>query len=286
VRTEERDLTALSRPSGCLAMVAMDQRESLRTMLAEHAAGPVKDDDLVRFKLSVARVVAPHASGFLIDRTYGAQRAAPLLPESCGLILAADALHHEVPGGPVERTALDDAVDPAAARSLGAVALKLLVIWRRDDERDARLAMAAEFVRRCAVGGLLSVLEGVVRPYDDGLLLEAASELGGLRPSLYKAQVPRLGRGAPGEVGRLCERVTAAVPVPWVVLSQGVPIADFPAGVRSACLAGASGFLAGRAIWSDTLADPRLLLRERSVERLRRLGEMVDACARPWREAA
>jgi sulfofructosephosphate aldolase len=235
----------------------------------------------------VARAVGSHASGFLIDRTFGFERAVPLLPPSCGPILAADTLRHAVAGGPVEETELDDAVDPVAARERGVVALKLLVIWRRDARRDARLAMSAEFVRRCADAGLLSVLEGVVRPGDDdGLLLEAARELGGLRPSLYKAQVPRLGQGDAGEIGRICERVTATVPVPWVVLSQGVPVADFPACVRTACRAGASGFLAGRAIWSDTLADPERLLRERSVDRLRALGDLVDTVARPWREAA
>jgi sulfofructosephosphate aldolase len=286
------DLGKLSRPSGGLAMVAMDQRESLRTMLAEHAAGPVPDADLTAFKLAVARTLGPYASGFLIDRTFGFEQVSGngLLPAGCGLILAADRLHHAVPGGPVEETALDGHVDPAAARDRGVVALKLLVIWRRDANRDARLAMCAQFVRRCAGAGLLSVLEGVVRPgpgenFDD-LLLEAARELGALQPSLYKAQVPRHGAAPAVEVGRVCERVTSAVPVPWVVLSQGVALAEFPACVRIACEAGASGFLAGRAVWSDTLADPDRLLPDRSIGRLRELGEIVDATARPWPEAA
>ena len=286
------DLAHLSRPAGGLAMVAMDQRESLRTMLAEHTSGPVPDADLVAFKVAVAGALGPHASGFLIDRTFGFDRVVDerLLPRTCGLILAADSLVHPPGGGPVETTRIDDGVHPANARDRGAAALKLLVLWRRDGSRDARLAMAAEFVRRCADAGLVSILEGVARPGPDddfdSLLLEAATELGALRPSLYKAQVPRHGHGDPVEVGRLCEQVTAAVPVPWVVLSQGVSVADFPAAVTVACRAGASGFLAGRAIWSDTLADPASLLRTRSVDRLRRLGDVVDSTARPWREAA
>ncbi|HWM05120.1 MAG TPA: hypothetical protein VNP92_22505 [Actinophytocola sp.] len=288
------DLSDLSRPSGGLAMVAMDQRESLRAMLAEHTAGTVRDADLVAFKLAVVEALGPHASGLLIDRTYGYDRVVDerLLPESCGLILAADTLHHPVAGGPVEDTTLDDEVDPAAARAAGVAALKLLVLWRRDDDRavrDARLAMSAEFVRRCRAAGLVSILEGVARPEPgddfDALLLEAATELGALRPSLYKAQVPRHGKGDPADIGRVCERVTAMLPVPWVVLSQGVSISDFPESVRIACRAGASGFLAGRAVWSDTLADPGPLLRTRSTERLRRLGELVDTTARPWQEA-
>jgi sulfofructosephosphate aldolase len=281
-------LADLSRPSGGLAMVAMDQRESLRTMLAEHTDGPVADADLTRFKLAVAEELGPHASGFLIDRTFGFDQVAGMgLP--CGLVLAADALFHSPGGGPVERTEIDGAIDPAAARDRGAHALKLLLIWRRED-RAARLAMAEEFVRRCAGAGLVSVLEGVVKPRPgedfDELLVEAATELGALRPTLYKGQVPRHGKGDHGEVARLCERMTAVLPVPWVVLSQGVSIADFPSAVRIACRAGASGFLAGRAVWSDTLADPVPLLRSRAVDRLRALAEIVDDTARPWRDAA
>lgn len=281
-------LAELARPSGGLAMVAMDQRESLREMLAEHSDGPVADADLTRFKLAVARELGPHASGFLIDRTYGFDQVAGM-GLGCGLILAADTLIHPAGGGPVERTELDDAVDPAGARGRGAHALKLLLIWRRE-ERDACLATAEEFVRRCAGAGLVSVLEGVVRPRPgedfDELLLEAATELGALRPTLYKGQVPRYGTGDAGEIARICERMTSVLPVPWVVLSQGVSIADFPGAVRIACRAGASGFLAGRALWSDTLADPVPLLRSRSVDRLRALADVVDDLARPWREAA
>lgn len=285
-------LSKLARPSGGLAMVAMDQRESLRTMLGPHTDGPVPDADLTRFKLAVAATLTPHASGFLIDKTYGFDQVLGdgMLPDTCGLILAADLLRHPPEGGQVAETSLDDDIDPAAMRARGVTAMKLLVIWRPDELRDQRLAMAAEFVRRCTDAGLVSIVEGVVRPESDHefdkLQLEAAAELGALRPSLYKAQVPRRGVGEHGEVTKVCERITATVPVPWVVLSQGVSIADFPAAVRTACHAGASGFLAGRAIWSDTLADPGPLLRSRAVDRLKRLAEVVDSTARPWQEAA
>ncbi len=80
--------------------------------------------------------------------------------------------------------------------------------------------------------------------------------------------------------------MTASLPCPWVVLSSGVSIDDFPAAVEAACRGGASGFLAGRAVWRDAIGpDPEPALRERSVPRLRRLAEVVDATARPWHEA-
>ena len=284
-------LAELARPSGGLAMVAMDQRESLRAMLGALTPAPVPDSDLTKFKLAVASELGAHASGFLIDRTYGFDQVLTdrLLPPSCGLILAADRLRHPPEGGPVLETSIDEEINPVHVRERGVSAMKLLLVGRPDAHRDRRLAMAEEFVRRCSAAGLLSILEGVVRPRSDHdfdqLQLEAAAELGALRPSLYKAQVPRRGVD-PAEVGRVCERISASVPVPWVVLSQGVTIEDFPTAVRTACHAGASGFLAGRAIWSDTLADPTPLLRSRAVDRLKRLAEVVDRTARPWQDAA
>jgi sulfofructosephosphate aldolase len=285
-------LTKLARPSGGLAMVAMDQRESLRAMLGEHTPAPVPDSDLTKFKLAVATVLGQHASGFLIDRKFGFDQVLSerLLPSTCGLILAADRLQHPPEGGPVVKTSLDEEINPTHVRERGVAAMKLLLVWRPDEDRDERLAMAAEFVRRCSAAGLLSILEGVVRPTSDQdfdkLQLEAAAELGALRPSLYKAQVPRRGVGDQAAVARVCERISASIPVPWVVLSQGVTIENFPTAVRTACHAGASGFLAGRAIWSDTLSDPTPLLRTRAVDRLKRLAEVVDSTARPWQEAA
>jgi sulfofructosephosphate aldolase len=275
-----RTLDALARPGGTFLMVAMDQRESLRTMLREREHEPT-DERVARFKQAVARELAPLASGFLIDRDHAAA-VAPLVPH--GLILAVDRLAQE-PAGIVEDTSLDE--DPDVPQS--AVALKLLVIWRDDDRRGERVEMARRFVALAERLGVLSVLEPVVRVAEERreeAIVEAARELGAVRPSLYKCQVPLYGRGDPTEITRRAREIDAALPVPWVVLSQGVEPADFPRAVEASCKGGASGMLAGRAVWTATLAadDPTELLRSQSVPRLQELAAIVDAHGRPWRE--
>ncbi|MBA2297668.1 MAG: hypothetical protein H0W14_06470 [Actinobacteria bacterium] len=281
-------LDALARPSGTFLMVAMDQRESLRTMLAEHHEGPIEDERLVRFKLAVARELGGSASGLLIDDEYGSEvvaRAAGMLPSSCGLILAVDELE-QPPGGIVEETGLAELreVDPAV------VALKLLVIWRDDARRQRRRQMALAFVELAREHGLLSVLEPVVRGPEgfdrEGAIVEAASELSPTGCDLYKCQVPLAGKGDPAEITRWARQIDAATVCPWVVLSQGVDPVDFPSSVEAACKGGASGMLAGRAVWTATLpaADPTELLRRHSVPRLQELAAVVDAHGRPWRE--
>lgn len=279
-------LDAIARPSGALAMVAMDQRESLRTMFAAAGAGRPTDDEVIDFKLAVAGTLAPFASGFLIDRHSGFARVrAAGLPAGCGLILAADDLVQEV-GGAVEETGLDEVVAAPEFDLAGVTAIKLLIIWRADERRPDRLELARRFVELAAERGVLSVLEPVVRVDGDpdAAILEAARELSPLRPSLYKAQVPRAGKGDAAELEAACAALGQAVTGPWVVLSQGVERDDFPAAVRAACRGGASGFLAGRALWSDIVGAPDVLaaLRSVSVPRLQRLVELVDEEATPW----
>lgn len=278
-------LDALAYPDGTFAMVAMDQRESLRTMLAEH--GRPDDAQAIRsFKAAVAEHLGPLASGFLIDQGYEA-------PRGPGWILAADSLTQE-PGGPVTDTHLDETVDPGKARAAGAVALKLLVIWKRDDQQTRRLEMAGEFVRRCAAAGLLSVLEPVAQPAEDehdfdlnAAILEAAAALGPVRPDLYKAQVPSRGTGDPETVLGTCRQLTETVQGPWVVLSNGVARDDFPRAVQLACQAGASGTLAGRALWTPALetADPVDALATTCRARLSLIADIVHRYARPWQKA-
>jgi sulfofructosephosphate aldolase len=273
-------LDAIARPSGTFAMVAMDQRESLRTMLREHGHD-ASEARVARFKEAVARELAPYASGFLIEGDH-LGTVAPHVPH--GLILAVDVLDQEE-GAAVEDTTLDEDARPPAS----VVALKLLVIWRDDERRAERVELSRRFVELADSHGLLSVLEPVVRHEDrEWAIVAAAAELGAVLPSLYKCQVPLEGKGDPEAIARHAREIDAALPVPWVVLSQGVAADDFPVAVEASCRGGASGFLAGRALWTSTLPadDPTELLRSQSVPRLQQLAAIVDEHGRPWRERA
>jgi sulfofructosephosphate aldolase len=293
----DRGLRRIARPSGAFAMVAMDQRESLRTMFAEALPEPIAVERRVAFKLAVAEILSPHASALLVDRLEGLEPilAAGVVDPACGLILAADELV-QAHGAAVDDTRLDRSVDLADAKRRGVAASKLLVIWRPDRPAEVRRELVGEFLEASRGAGLPGIVEGVVRPPAgadgdawsdrDEALLEATAEFGTYRPDVYKAQVPFDGRADADAITERSRRMTDLLPCPWVVLSSGVGIDDFPAAVEAACRGGASGFLAGRAVWRDAVGDaPRPLLRDRAVPRLQRLGEIVDADARPWPDA-
>jgi sulfofructosephosphate aldolase len=284
--TAEPALKRLARPSGGLAMLAVDQREALRAMISERTGAPVPDEDVTAFKVAAARALTPHASAVLVDPQFGwdAVRAAGAVDPSCALIAAVDEF---VPGETefVRDAVMDESLDFGVLARQGAVALKLLVVWRPDGDRDRRLAMVADFVARCRRHHLVSIIEPVSRAplaggaFDaDAGILAAARELGGLGADVYKAEVPTHGRGSDAEILEECRRLDEQVDGAWVVLSSGVTADRFPDAVRLACEAGATGFLAGRAVWASVVGSPRL---EADMERvavpaLQRLVRVVD----------
>ena len=288
-----RALTNLARPSGALAMVAVDQREALRGMFAAHQSTPVPDSQLTQFKVDVARELSPYASALLVDQEFGIDAIInqKVLAPSCGLIAAADLLVGPA-GGAATDTAVDLDVDPLRMRDIGSVGLKFLVLWRNDESPESRLKLVDEFNQLCEKSGLPSIIEVIVKPPTDSSrsfdreeeLVIAAKEAANWKADLYKAEVPFHGEGDLVAITRNAQRITEAVGTPWVVLSNGVKAPFFADAVKACAQGGASGFLAGRAVWADIVgaADIPAALREVSIPRLEKLAEIVDQYARPW----
>lgn len=285
-----RGLAALARPSGAFAMLAIDQREALRAMLAEHATGPVSDQAVTDFKLAVTRALSPHASAILLDKQFVWNQAVEsrAVAPSCALIAAAD-LFIPSPTVFVDSVEIDETVIPAEVAVQGAKALKLLVIWRPDEPSAARIEMTRAFISQCRTAGLVSIIEPVAKPprgdapFDwNAGVLAAARELGGLGADLYKAEVPLHGRGSEADIRAACAALTAAIASPWVVLSSGVEPDDFLRAVELAGLEGASGFLAGRAVWKPVIGQPDLeaALAGEATDRLKRLCDVADRAVR------
>lgn len=284
--TTAPDLSVLRRPSGGYAMLAIDQREAMRAMFAEHQAEPVGNEQVTAFKLAAARILTPYASAVLVDRQFAFDRvvAERAVAPGCALIAAADRFH-AAHGELVGEVDIDPDVVPERVRDQGAVALKLLVLYRPDTDPGPRIEMVERFVDQCRGAGLISIIEPVSRrpldgrawDWDEGVLA-AAAELGSRGADLYKAEVPLRGQGDPDEIRRRCARITETVASPWVVLSSGVPQDVFPDAVRLACAEGASGFLAGRAVWASCIgaADVEAELATHAVARLRHLCDVVD----------
>jgi sulfofructosephosphate aldolase len=284
---------AIARPSGGFAIVADDGRESLRNIL-RNGDRPHEDADLTAFKVLIAEQLGPVASALLVDVVYGrpALDALVVAAPQTGRIVAVDRFQ-EPRFGPLEDTSLDTAVMTAELAASGVHALKFYIYWRPEQPASERAEACRAFVDGCAALGVLSVLEGVVKlsPDDPGFdeaLVAAAEEFGAFRPDMYKTQVPTVGRGDADRIEAEARRVSDAVGVPWVALSNGIAPAAFPDATAAVCRGGGSGFLAGRGAWSPAVGadDPAAELATAGVARVQELAARVDAHATPWWEAA
>jgi sulfofructosephosphate aldolase len=270
---------------GNFSMLAIDQRESLRSMLGRAVPERrIEDSELVAFKVEASRVLTPFASGVLLDRQYGQSAAAAA---KCPLILAADILHADYVGGPVTRAELDTDITAEVVERFGATALKMLVPWL-PDSRDAAIDLSAAFMDLCRALGLPGIVEGVVRPVDfdtwsdadkNDALVQAAVDLATTNPDLYKAEVPLFGIGESAVIVETAQRITESVDCPWVVLSSGVRAQDFANAVALSMAGGARGFLAGRAVWADATVAPNPVeyMRTVSATRLQELAAELPA---------
>mgnify|MGYP002680953354 CR=1 FL=1 len=252
----------ITRASGGFAMLAVDQREAMRMMFAAAGApAPVADSVLTDFKVNAAKALSPYA-----------------------MIVAADEF---IPGNgiPVDSVVIDRKINPLQIKQDGGKALKLLVLWRSDEDAQQRLDMVKEFNELCHSHGLVSIIEPVVRPPRRGdkfdreqAIIDAAKELGDSGADLYKVEMPLYGKGPQQELLSASQRLNDHINMPWVILSSGVDEKLFPRAVRVAMTAGASGFLAGRAVWASVvgLPDNELMLRDVCAPKLQQLGDIVD----------
>ena len=216
------------------------------------------------------------------------------------------------------RSAEIEAWTVAKIKRIGADAVKLLV-WYRPDQDAASRAHQEDLVQRtgaaCARYDIPFLLELRVYPFpgaaaagvDDAvapreradLVLASVERFAGadfgvdlfaLESPLPAAEVPAPeGAGHAVDTCRaLFDELGRRAGRPWVVRSAGATAPAFRHIVAHACHAGASGHLAGRAVWWDGFeAFPDLALMHQALatgasDTMRELDALADRHARPW----
>jgi len=299
-----RGLQQLANEQGILAMAALDHRGSLRKMLEEEYPGNVDYEMMVDFKLQLCRVLAPHASAILLDPVYGAGQAiaAGVLPKSTGLLVSLEETGYS--GEPEARvTDLLPDWNVRKIKRMGATAAKLLLYYRPDvDVAKRQLNTVEKLAADCIEQDMPFVVEPMSyrvettesNPQDFArikpqLVVETAKQITSLPIDVLKAEFPA-DLEYDKDKSRLldsCHQLNEASQVPWVLLSAGVNFDLFYQEVEVACRAGASGFLAGRALWQEATQissrQERLSFLETTViPRLESLSKLANSYGVPW----
>ena len=302
-----RGFTCTANPAGVFSILAFDHRQSFVKMLNPGQVGGQEYPAIVAAKTQIVRLLAPHASAVLLDPVYGAAQsvAGGALPGSSGLIIAL-----EETGYTGSNTARESAILPGwsvqKTKRMGADAIKLLIYYHPEaGSTTARQeALIEQVIADCHSEDILLFLEIVTySPYPGqeksspefaislpDLLPKIASRLGVLGPDVLKLEFPVNIHKEPDETRWLeaCQAVSQASPCPWALLSAAANFETFTRQVEIACTAGASGFIAGRAVWQEAVSMPEgqreRWLTEVGAPRLESLNRIASRYARPWRD--
>ncbi|MCW2504311.1 MAG: hypothetical protein JWO79_2595 [Actinomycetia bacterium] len=292
-----RTLADIATSGGVFSIIAMDQRNTLRRMFS--AAGiEATDADLRQSKTDVAAALTPLASGILFDPTYGvpAITGNDALARTCGLLVASEPAERGTFGTePI--THRDPDLDAQWVVDSGGDANKFFAQLRADrpapaagepDLAESCLQAVRDVVADCAEVGIPSVIENLVYPLPgedlsgkrrEDAIIEAARALNDIDCDLLKLEYPGSPEG--------CRRLADVLDRPWAVLSAGVPFDAFTTVLQVAFdEGGASGFIAGRSVWRESLAlsgqDRASFLSDVARPRLERLVAVASDRARPW----
>jgi xylulokinase len=122
------------------------------------------------------------------------------------------------------------------------------------------------------------------------IAIKTVARLGALGPDVMKLQFPVDRQHEPDEAvwSAACAELSDASRVPWALLSAGDPFGVFKRQLQIACEAGCSGFMAGRALWSEVATakecERAALLEETVVPRMEELNQIADRYGHSWQK--
>jgi tagatose-1,6-bisphosphate aldolase/sugar (pentulose or hexulose) kinase len=289
---ERRGMTAISTDASRMLIVAADQRNSMKATMTDAPGGPgaISDAELAAAKADLVRYLANNAPAILLDPEIALPAVVDdgTLARGTALVVGMDASGYETVDG-LRYTRFVPGVTARRVRELGGDVAKMLFYVRPDRQgADSVLAeQIRELVRECAAEEILLIVELLTYKLDGesddeyraafpGLVAEGARLAVACGAKTLKLQYPGSAEA--------CAAVTAAAGgVPWAVLSAGVDHATFLEQVRTAMANGASGAMAGRSLWKDSLSISATTrqdyLTTRALPRLRELAAVVDGRA-------
>ncbi|HBN97533.1 MAG TPA: hypothetical protein DDZ66_14675 [Firmicutes bacterium] len=292
-----RGLSQCANAKGVFNILALDHRQAVKKVFQSEAdpyAGAVA------FKQSVVKALAPVSTAFLLDPSIGAGPSvvSGALPGSTGLVVTVEASGYLGPEHErVSRLPSDWGV--SQIKRMNASAVKLLVYFHHKSPTASAMkelvSSVDEECKRLDIPLFLEIL--TYSPTADHKLdsseridavVTAAAELSPLGGDVLKVEFPVDAKAVPETVDweAPCRELNDASKIPWVLLSAGVNFDVFAKQTEVVCRAGASGILAGRAIWKEALELPSSewdnFLLTTAQQRMLKLQEVCDSYAQPY----
>ncbi len=309
-------LRRLADAGGRFKMTAVDQRPPIKNPIKEKRGAPEAPwEDVAGFKAMLIEELQGESSAMLLDPHFAYPRAISVYSPAKGLIVTLeDSVFQDTPEGRLSSEIDDWSVEKI--KRVGGDAVKVLT-WYRPDADPALCQKQQDFTARigeaCAKYDIPYVFELLVYPLGKDaeqttdyvemrtkkpeLVLESVRAFADpkfgvdvfkLESPLAADDVPGVGHDGWEDAQAWFDQLGEAAGRPWVMLSAGAGMAEFRNILTHAYKAGASGYLAGRAIWLKAFQHfpdwdaIRAGLQGDAVAYMRDLNALTDADATPW----
>lgn len=292
--------------TGRFKVLALDQSNSFKKFLRamNEKAGNKKEPtykDILDAKLEITEILSPYASAVLLDVNYGARQSlnCGALARGVGLIVRLEASKDPGIAGEVE-----PGWSVAKIKRMGAAAVKLLVYMDTEDSKatEGQMKFVRQTCSQCEEQDILLMTEELSYPRkgeeksSPSYLARrpnnifSSTELIGPYTDILKLEFPA---NIKSDDQKTMEKSLATLNEkasrPWVLLSAGEKFDLFLKQVELTMKAGASGIMAGRAIFQEYFdftdrSEQKKFLKTTGVERMQKLCELVDKHATPWQK--
>lgn len=299
-------LRRIADDQGRFGILAADQRPPIENLVAKTSNGTARWQDVADVKRIIVERLARQTSAVLVDPYYGFPAAHRAIDPGRGLLLTLESSRFaEDDSG--RRSSEIEHWSVEKIKRIGADAVKALA-WFRPDVAASTIEHQQRFVE--AIGSacerfdipfvfeLLDYPFATESPGDHTDRVVASVEaftdprfgidLFKLESPIAPAELPEPGSPGSQQAAEAFERLDAAATTPWVMLSAGASQTQFLRVLQYAYAAGASGYLAGRAIWWEALQHfPDIdafdaELSRSATDYVVELNELTDAAALPW----
>jgi tagatose 1,6-diphosphate aldolase len=314
-------LRRLSDEQGFFKMTAVDQRPGVEALVRQRrATAQASWEDVGEIKRVLLEALSPYSTAMLLDPGYAYPYAARQVDPRRGLLLTYEQWDsEETPRGRKTFAYPDWTVEKI--KRAGADGVKLMLWWRPDASEDVKVhqrKLVEQVGRDCRKHDIAFLLEPLLYPFasegapgsgqryeEDAtkrpeMVVDTAREFVDERYGIdiFKMESPVAAAMVPdpdGNESPACQRwfdeLGQVIDRPWVMLSAGAAMEPFRRILAHAFRAGASGYLAGRAIWWPSLEQNfpdwdafRLGVQRDGVPYAQMLQGLLDTTGKPWME--
>lgn len=287
-----RHLSQLADPQGAFVILALDHRGNLLADLQKHRTTPLTYDDAVEFKRAVLHHLLPYSSAALIDPDYGLLALLRSdIPASMGLLAPLEVTDYN-PHPSKRATNFIEGWGVDKLKQAGFNGAKLLLYFHPEaSNAAAQTELVDRVVEQCQEQQIPLFLEPICYSLDPDnpmnnserrqVVIESAQHFTSRGVDILKLEFPIDTQQEPDEAvwSAALTELNGVCTVPWTLLSAGASFEIFLRQAELACTTGASGVIAGRAIWSEgTRLQGAELETFLSTTARERMWQLVEAC--------